>query len=244
MTLNKYQELMERLTVSGELRERTLRAVEQGVQRESRPKLLRLLPLAAVAALMLALLPLGTTLLRPMGSANPEQTAGVTATQYEDAGEEQGEDAAAGGAVEEKAAAADAQGPAEETEEAVLAPEQVESLEALSALTGLELRELSNLPFVPENVTYTAYGDLAEVFYQGAGRRLYWRISAGSADNSGDFNDYPRVRQLTLSGRSVTVKGEGEEISLALWSEGEQSCSIAAEPALTMEELEAIGLGG
>ena len=245
MTLNKYQEVMERLTVTPEQRARTLKAVEQGVKRSRKPKLLRLMPLAAAAVLVLALLPMSTQLLRrtseaPAADMVMEQAAEDAAPQ--EAAEVMEQDAnAAGEAAPGLQSVAKGSGQeAAETEEAVLAPQEVQSAAELEQQTGLKVPELTNLPFEAESVTYTAYGDLAEITYEGAGRTLCWRVSAGTGDNSGDYTDYARVEEQTLAGDSVTVKGDGAGVALALWSNGEQSYSLSAEPELTQEELTAL----
>ena len=251
MTLNKYQELMERLTVSPELRERTLRAVEQRTRSEQRPKVLRWMPLAAAAVLMLALLPLGTVLLRPnmrTGSAAPEATVEYAA---EDAAMEPTDKGAVNKSqnaprLEMSPQAEGAAEDAAQAEEMALPPEQVGSAAELEARTGLHLPELTALPFEAETVTYLAYADgTAEVLYEGAGRSLCLRVSGPSEDNSGVYEDFPVVEQRSLAGYELTVKGDGSGVALALWDEGEQSCSLSAQPALTEAELSALleGLG-
>ena len=251
MTLNKYQELMERLTVSPELRERTLRAVEQRTRSEQRPKVLRWMPLAAAAVLMLALLPLGTVLLRPnmrTGSAASEATMEYAA---EDAAMEPTDEGAMNKSqnaprLEMSPQAEGAAEDAAQAEEMALPPEQVGSAAELEARTGLHLPELTALPFETETVTYLAYADgTAEVLYEGAGRSLCLRVSGPSEDNSGVYEDFPVVEQRSLAGYELTVKGDGSGVALALWDEGEQSCSLSAQPALTEAELSALleGLG-
>ena len=246
--MNKYQEVMERLTVTPELRERTLRAVEQGVKRERKPKLLRLMPLAA-AVLVLALLPMSTRLLShtpDTAGMVMEQTAEDAAPQME--AEVMEQDANAAGEASprlERVAKGAGQEAAETEEAAVLAPQEVQSAAELEQRTGLRVPELTNLPFEAESVTYTAYDNLAEIYYEGAGRTLCWRVSAGTEDNSGDYTDYARVEEQTLAGHRVTVKGDGAGIALALWSDGEQAFSLSADPALTEAELDNLleGLG-
>lgn len=249
--MNKYQEVMERLTVTPELRERTLKAVEQGVKRNQKPKLLRLLPLAAAAVLVLALLPMSTQLLSRTSQAPSAgmvmEQAGEDAAPQEGNAEvmEQDSNAAGEAAPRLQSVAKGAEQEAEEVEGAALAPQEVQSQAELEQQTGLRVPELTNLPFAVESVTYTAYDNLAEITYEGAGRTLYWRVSAGTEDNSGDFTDYASVEEQTIAGYRVTAKGDGAGVSLALWSDGEQSCSLSAEPALTDAELEALleGLG-
>ena len=233
--MNKYQEVMDHLSVSELSRQRILRNVREEVRRHRRVKLLRLLPAAAAAILVVALLPFGTFLTRPMGSAQPESVAGVLADAAPEAAEAEAPDKAADAEDREEAA-----GTADLDEAAPYAAE-AESLSGLAERTGLALRELTELPFVPESVTYTAYADgVAEILYAGEGQELRWRISEGSEDNSGDFTDYPRTEAVTAAGQSLTLRGEGERVTIVWWSDGAQSYSIAADPALGREEMLAL----
>lgn len=233
--MNKYQEVMEHLSVSQLSRQRILKNVREEVRRRRRVKLLRLLPAAAAAILVVLLLPFGMFLMRPMGSAQPESVAGVLADAAPEAAEAEAPDKAANAEdLEEAAGTAD-------LEEAVPYATEVESLSELAEQTGLSLRELTELPFVPESVTYTAYADgVAEILYAGEGQELRWRISEGSEDNSGDFTDYPRTEAVTEAGQSLTLRGEGQRAAVVWWSDGAQSYSIAADPALGREEMLAL----
>ena len=233
--MNKYQEVMEHLSVSQLSRQRILKNVREEVRRRRRVKLLRLLPAAAAALLVVALLPFGMFLTRPMGSAQPESVAGVLADAAPEAAEAEAPDKAANAEDREEAAGT------ADLEEAVPYAAEAESLSELAEQTGLSLRELTELPFVPESVTYTAYADgVAEILYAGEGQELRWRISEGSEDNSGDFTDYPRTEAVTEAGQSLTLRGEGQRAAVVWWSDGAQSYSIAADPALGREEMLAL----
>ena len=236
--MNKYQEVMEHLSVSQLSRQRILKNVREEVRRRRRVKLLRLLPAAAAALLVVALLPFGMFLTQPMGSAQPESVAGVLADAAPEAAE-----AEAPGELDKAADAEDREEAAgtADLEEAAPYAAEAESLSGLAERTGLALRELTELPFVPESVTYTAYADdVAEILYAGEGQELLWRISEGSEDNSGDFTDYPRTEAVTAAGQSLTLRGEGERVTIVWWSDGAQSYSIAADPALGREEMLAL----
>lgn len=259
MTLRKYQEVMERLTVSDELRERTLKAVQKGVRaRQRRKRVLRFAPLAAAAVLALVLLPMGGMLLRPnmRGAASSAMTAGKAADEVSEAvvqaqgnAEEadrgdtaqEGADFEADTAPETGAAAGTVEEAAEAEEAAVYGCEELSSAKELAERTGVDIRELTDLPFAPTQTQYTAYSDaLAEIRYLAGDKEIRLRKSAGTEDNSGDYTDYADVQTISLAGQSVTLKGEGESVSLALWSDGTWSCSISADPALSREEMTAL----
>lgn len=115
------------------------------------------------------------------------------------------------------------------------------SLQELSAAVGFEVLELTDLPFEAESVTYTSYwGEMAQITYEDGGQTLTLRQSAGSEDNSGDWNEYADVETRDADGLSVTLKGEGGQYALAIWTSGGDSYSLCAAPALPAKTLLAL----
>ena len=115
------------------------------------------------------------------------------------------------------------------------------SLQELSAAVGFEVLDLAELPFEPESISFTSYwGELAEITYEGGRQTLTLRQSAGSEDNSGDSNEYADVETRDADGLSVTLKGEGGQYALALWTDGGYAYSLCAAPALPAETLLAL----
>jgi hypothetical protein len=111
---------------------------------------------------------------------------------------------------------------------------QVDSPLALSSRLGFEVTDLANLPFVPEEIAYAAYGDmLGEITYSGAGQTAVYRKSNGGTDNSGDYNTYASIKEITVDGRAVTLKGAEQNYVLALWSDGEFAYSLKLSDGLT-----------
>lgn len=96
---------------------------------------------------------------------------------------------------------------------------EVGTLEELSAHVGFEVEELTGLPFEATEMTYTAYWqELAEISYTGEGQTATFRKSVGVEDNSGDFSDYSSVRDVDIGSLTVTLKGDGDAYTLAIWS--------------------------
>ena len=59
---------------------------------------------------------------------------------------------------------------------------------------------------------------MLELFYAGAGgEEVSVRKAEGNGDISGDYNEYAESDVLEAGGVTVTAKGNGEGISLALW---------------------------
>ena len=131
-----------------------------------------------------------------------------------------------------------------EPEQAVSAQfsmEEVESAQALAERAGFPIRDIEPLPFEPLSVSYAwCWGELAQIRYDGADASVMLRKSRGSGDISGDYNVYSRQMELDIGGVSVTLKGEGESYSLAVWQADCFSYSLSAAPGLDAQSLAAL----
>lgn len=195
MTLTKYDEAMEKLEVTPEMRARILKNIEeQAAQpvKKSNP-LRRFAALAACLAILLA----GAAAL-PRLISNPAR-------------EEESETMIANGMVE------------------------VSSSDELSKAVGFPVKSAQTLPFFPQSILYTSYwGEMAQVDYANGGSSACFRQSLGEEDNSGDWNEYPAQEALSVKDLSVTLKGEPDSYTLAIWCDGTYSYSLslsAGQPA-------------
>ena len=112
------------------------------------------------------------------------------------------------------------------------------SVEELSRALGFTVKTPGELPFAPEEVSHDAwFGDLAEINYRGAEALLTTRMAAGAEDPSGDYNVYRQVETVPLADATVTLKGENDRVSLAVWTDGEYAFSVSVEPAISQEEM-------
>lgn len=119
--------------------------------------------------------------------------------------------------------------------------ENVDSVEALTQKTGIPLQELTGLPFEVTGEEYVSYWqELAEIQYLGQSDTLRYRKSLGTEDNSGDYNVYSQEKTVDVSGLSVTLKGDGESCSLALWTDGTYAYSISVSAPLPEEAFRAL----
>lgn len=193
----KYEEIMDRIEVTPEMRQRILHNLETEQQRIKKHRFPRQL-LALAACLVLAVC---CWFIR-----NPKQ--------------------------------------ADDPEQGVLFVNQIEnvdSLQALSEKTGIPLSELSGLPFSADRTEYVSYWEnLAEIQYFGGTDSLCYRKSVGTEDNSGDHNSYSQVETRNISGKSVTLKGENDAFTLAIWTDGSYAYSISVTAPLTRAAFEAL----
>ena len=116
---------------------------------------------------------------------------------------------------------------------------EYKNAKTLSEASGINIEDLNNLPF---KVSETVYNDhennLVEIVYSDANQNLYYRVSKGSEDNSGDYNEYSKVYTKDINGITVTLKGDKELIYLVLYEKDGCSYSIGASNGLTEQQIE------
>ena len=198
--MTKYDEVMEKLEVTPEMRARILKNVEdQAAQPVRKPNRLR--RFAALAACLAVLLVGAAALPKLVSNPAPEESETMIAN----------------GMVE------------------------VTSRDELSEAVGFPVKSAQSLPFFPQSIYYTSYwGEMAQIDYANGGSTACFRQSLGEEDNSGDWNEYPAQESLTVNGCAVTLKGEPDSYTLAVWSDGTYSYSLslsAGQPASVWEEL-------
>ena len=117
---------------------------------------------------------------------------------------------------------------------------EVASPEELSETVGFTVADIE-LPFVPEQRVYTAFGtEMAQIQYQGEGQSAIFRKSTGTEDNSGDYNSYPETTEIAAGPVQGTLKGESGTYTLAVWTDGEFSYSLALTEGLPAENWEVL----
>lgn len=198
MILTKYDEAMEKIEVTPQMRARILRNVEQELQKPAKKagfsgKLRRITALAACLAVLLV-----GALALPRLISRPSQ--------------EEPETMVANGMV------------------------QLTSREELSEAVGFPVKAAQTLPFFPQSILYTSYwGEMAQIDYANEPESACFRQSPGTQDNSGDWNEYPAQETIEVSGSTVTLKGEKDAYTLAVWSDGTYSYSLSLTSGQTAE---------
>ena len=133
--------------------------------------------------------------------------------------------------------------PVPEESETMIANGMVEvtSKEELSEAVGFPVKSAQSLPFFPQSIYYTSYwGEMAQIDYANGGSMACFRQSLGEEDNSGDWSEYPAQKSLTVNGCAVTLKGEADSYTLAIWQDGTYSYSLslsAGQPASVWESI-------
>ena len=70
-------------------------------------------------------------------------------------------------------------------------------------------------------------GEMLQIVYKNADNEIMYRTQKGTEDISGDCNVYENVQTVKISGTDVTLKGDGEKISVAVWN-NENAYSISS----------------
>ena len=109
----------------------------------------------------------------------------------------------------------------------------------LSKASGIKIDDLNNIPFEVTETIYQDYkSNLVEIAYSNETDNLYYRVSKGSEDNSGDYNDYSNVYQQEINSFNVTLKGDNDLIFCVLYENGGYSYSIVSSNGLTVSQIE------
>ena len=114
---------------------------------------------------------------------------------------------------------------------------EVKSIDELSAAVGFPVNEVEGLPFTVEKEVYISYwGEMAQIEYTGEGETAVFRKGTGTDDVSGDYNVYSSVKEIMAGANPVTLKGENDVFTLAVWTDGNYSYSLDISKGLSEDE--------
>ena len=105
---------------------------------------------------------------------------------------------------------------------------EVKSIDELSAAVGFPVNEVEGLPFTVEKEVY--------ISYWGEGETAVFRKGMGTDDVSGDYNVYSSVKEIMVGANPVTLKGENDVFTLAVWTDGNYSYSLDISKGLSEDE--------
>ena len=118
---------------------------------------------------------------------------------------------------------------------------EYDTLEEAENTIGFEISVPDSYGGYTEPYYAVIEGKILEVqYYNGDDRGMIIRKSRGSEDISGDFNEYNTVTETEVNGNTVTIKGSGDEFSLALWVSGDYSYSVSVSSGISENELKEI----
>ena len=118
---------------------------------------------------------------------------------------------------------------------------EYDTLEEAENTIGFEISVPDSYGGYTEPYYAVIEGKILEVqYYNGDDRGMIISKSRRSEDISGDFNEYNTVTETEVNGNTVTIKGNGDEFSLALWVSGDYSYSVSVSSGISESALKEI----
>ncbi len=200
---------MNRVKVSKEMQSRVLQNVEQHFGKKRRKKKLMMwiptIGVVAAAILLVILLKSGKTG-RELSST--ENSTGTNVTT-----EDPGDLAAGAYSVNEH-----------------------KTVQELSDAVGFKVKELTSFS---QSMKGTAIqdisGKIAEINYSGNLGTICYRMTKGTADNSGIYDVYNTTKTVKVKGCNVTLNGDTGKFTLITWTDGTYAYSLYCIPGITEE---------
>lgn len=220
--MTKYKDIMDRIELTDEMRERVLKNVKEQVASEktnSSPE----------------------PVIQPVSKKNPSRialirslsaaaaclvVAGGIFLAWKFIGNKNGQK------IPQDSESLLAQGPDSSTNESIPPSEQtLENMEGINQALGLKLHDLTTLPFTPDASTYALWGDCAEITYtKGMEDMCLLNISSTKETFEAIAENYPASKEIKLSdGTSVHLYGEADGNGYAIWKCGTWYCSLQFE---------------
>ena len=244
-----YDEIMEKIYMSGEAHERILsNVIKECSERPSgsthilrMQKPVRYLAAAAAVLVCVIAVPVIYHLQNVAVKQEYDNTAGISGTNRATTAENSdGTDEAV---MSDESAETESA-----SEDAAVANGIVEcvSAEEVSDKVGFSIYDLKkeNLPFKVNSTAYYSYWDyLAEIEYDGAnGEYATYRMQAGDEDPSGDYNEYSLQDTITLKNKNIQVslKGNDTSYNLAVWTYEGYSYSLYVSEGIPESEFQDI----
>ena len=91
-----------------------------------------------------------------------------------------------------------------------------------------------------DKIAYQAIPDdriIGVLYLNGEERQVSVRRAPGSVNIRGMYTQFDKLEQVEVDGRSVTMSGDGETVSLATWTDGDYSFSVYADNGLAQGDM-------
>lgn len=193
----KYKEIMDRVTVTDDMKERILDSMEARIQLRHRRKKIYFMEVLGAVAVVVIVFGIGSYMFRTPSRGNTS----------------------------------------EQIETAIPDIKEVASAGEMSEILGFAVPE-PVMPFDVRDKTYLVnWGELGEIDYEGENQSAYFRISKEEGDNSGDYNEYENITTEKIASITITLKGNQDRWNLAIWQDGEYSCSLGFSEGITKDQI-------
>lgn len=122
-----------------------------------------------------------------------------------------------------------------------LGDEEYTSAEELSETIGFPVEDIDGYPYVGNEIHYeNLFNEIAQISVLGDHGQICFRKAVGTDDISGDYNDYSVIKEVTLEGVVITLKGNDDLFSLAVWQHAGYTYSMSIEPPAPVEVMTAL----
>lgn len=120
--------------------------------------------------------------------------------------------------------------PIEPVEENVQIPSpfnECETIEEAEKIAGFDIVIPEKVPegFSDKNIS-AIQDEMIDITYVNGEDQLRIRKGKGIDDVSGDYTEYDKTSTVEVNNQSITLKGNGDKINVAIWNDGEFSYSI------------------
>ena len=91
-----------------------------------------------------------------------------------------------------------------------------------------------------DQIAYQAIPDdriIGVLYLNGEERQVIIRKAPGGENISGVYSQFDKLEQVEVDGRSVTMSGDGETVSLATWTDGDYSFCVYADNGLAQGDM-------
>ena len=222
MTLAKYNEIMDHVEMTEEMKNRILSHADHHFAKRRRRKTIRIvLPVIGMAAAAAVIL----LVAKPWSGRNTVQsteTATVTGTPNVTGG------VSTGGA----------EPGTEDMAPGIYHMTEYPSAEELEKAAGFSVKELKAVPFTVTDRSYRLIsGSIAEEEYRGTKEELTYRKAKGTEDRSGVYTEYKVNKPLDVRGTRLNLSGDGSLISLVRWTDGKYAYSLYSEQGITEKDV-------
>ena len=87
-----------------------------------------------------------------------------------------------------------------------------------------------------------AFSNMAEIQYSNGSDNILYRLEKGEVaeDISGDYNDYETIQKLTVDNTEVTIKGNEDTYTVAIWYKNGVNYSLSSEQGLKIEDIQSL----
>lgn len=103
-----------------------------------------------------------------------------------------------------------------------------DTLEEAGKLAGFDITVPTEIKGYDQDHISVMEKTMIQVSFKKGDDEIYFRKGVGAEDISGDYNSYSSTSELTVGPDQVTMKGDGDQVHTAIWTDGGFSYAIGS----------------